>query len=424
MENCFALKGNIIWSRTPQALVFAPQHYAVCENGACAGVFAQLPERFASVRVEDLGQRLILPGFVDLHLHAPQYRNAALGYDMELLEWLDALTIHEEARYGEEAYARSAYHAFTQALLCTPTTRACVFATAHTQATLLLMEMLEQSGLETYVGRVNMDRNAPPELAEKDAAWALEQTEDWIERSLARFHRTKPILTPRFAPSCTPELLAGLGALRKRYQLPVQSHLCETIPEIEWVRSLFPDCADYASVYERFGLLSGDTPTIMAHCVYLSDCERQRVKNAGVFIAHCPSSNTNVSSGVAPVRSFLDDGMRLGLGTDVAGGEALNLLREASHAVSVSKLRRVLLGGKEGAVSMDEALYLATRGGGAFFGSAGAFEPGFVFDAVVFDDERLRPAQELTLRQRLEKLFYLGDEREVQAKYVGGRRVL
>ena len=108
----------------------------------------------------------------------------------------------------------------------------------------------------------------------------------------------------------------------------------------------------------------------MAHCVYLSDCERQRVKNAGVFIAHCPSSNTNVSSGVAPVRSFLDDGMRLGLGTDVAGGEALNLLREASHAVSVSKLRRVLLGGKEGAVSMDEALYLATRGGGAFFGSA------------------------------------------------------
>lgn len=424
MNDCFALRGNLIWSRAPRELAFVPNGYAVCEKGLCVGVFATLPEKYAGIRVEDCGDGLILPGLCDLHLHAPQYPNVGLGYDLELLEWLDKLAFREEARYADLAYAERAYDLFARDLLHSATTRACVFATTHTDATLLLMQKLEKTGLLTYVGRVNMDRNGPERLIEKSAAYAHNETETWIRRSLGEFTLTRPILTPRFAPSCTDALLDALGTLRRRYRLSVQSHLSETRAEVAWVRELFPAQPDYASVYDAFGLFGGETPTVMAHCIYLTEKEKEQIAQRGVFIAHCPASNANISSGIAPVREFLDRGLRVGLGSDVSGGHTLNLLREAALAVSVSKLLWRLQDGVRGPVTVDEALFLATRGGGAFFGKVGAFEPGYAFDAVVFDDVRLETARPLALRERLEKLLYLSDEREVRRKYVEGRRVL
>ena len=158
-KELFALKGMIWYSKCQRELVFMEDSYVVCENGICAGVFSQLPEEYKDIPVEDLGNRLIIPGFTDLHLHAPQYAYRGTGMDLELLDWLNTITFPQEARYADLSYAKKAYSIFVDDLKHSFTTRACIFATLHRPATELLMDMLEESGLATMVGKVNMDRN-------------------------------------------------------------------------------------------------------------------------------------------------------------------------------------------------------------------------------------------------------------------------
>lgn len=161
----------------------------------------------------------------------------------------------------------------------------------------------------------------------------------------------------------------------------------------------------------------------MAHCVYSGEEEIARMKEKGVFIAHCPDSNTNLSSGVAPVRRYLEEGMNIGLGSDVAGGTSENLFAAMAQSIQVSKLRWRLFDDSLKPLTIEEAFYMASKGGGAFFGKVGSFEPGYEFDAVVCDDSRLKHPQPLTVKQRLERIIYLGDEREVAGKYVEGRKL-
>ena len=305
----FSLKGDILWSRTPDTLAVCPGHYVVCEDGRCAGVFPALPERFSGIPVYDYSDRLIIPGLVDLHAHAPQYAFRALGMDLELLEWLDTQTFPQEARYADLDYARRAYTLFVDDLRRSSTTRAVLFGTLHVDATLTLMGLLEDSGLITRVGKVNMDRNSPDCLREESAAASLAATRQWLD-GCRDFTRSRPILTPRFIPSCSDALMEGLRDLQRETGLPVQSHLSENQGEIAWVAELCPDSAGYGDAYDRFGLFGGDgCPTIMAHCVWSDEAERARMKQNGVFVAHCPQSNVNLSSGIAPVRAFLDEGL-------------------------------------------------------------------------------------------------------------------
>ena len=260
----FVLHGNIIDSESPERLRVAADSYLVCEEGRCTGVFSALPERFSGLPLTDFGDRLILPGMTDLHLHAPQFAFRGLGMDLELLDWLNAHTFPEEAKYADLSYAALAYGQFVDCLRRSATTRAVVFGTVHPAATTLLMELLEASGLVSYVGKVNMDRDCPEALREADAAASLAATEQWL--ASARFAHTKPILTPRFVPSCSDALLQGLGELAARRGLPVQSHLSENLGEIALVQSLCPQTDFYAEAYDRCGLLS--QPCIMAHCVH------------------------------------------------------------------------------------------------------------------------------------------------------------
>ena len=299
------------------------------------------------------------------------------------------------------------------------TTRAVVFGTVHPAATTLLMELLEASGLVSYVGKVNMDRDCPEALREADAAASLAATERWL--ASARFAHTKPILTPRFVPSCSDALLQGLGELAARRGLPVQSHLSENLGEIALVQSLCPQTDFYAEAYDRCGLLS--QPCIMAHCVHCPPEEQDLLQARGVFIAHSPLSNSNLSSGVAPVSAYLARGLRVGLGSDLAAGETENLFRVMAEAIRASKLRWRLLDDTTAPLTVAQAFYLATRGGGAFFGEVGCFEPGFALDAVVLDDSALVHPQELTPIERLERCIYLADERHIAAKYVAGTRL-
>lgn len=419
----FAVRGNICYSEGPDQVRVTERGYAVCLDGISQGVFDVLPDEWKHLPCLDYGESLILPGLIDLHVHAPQYPFRGIGMDQELIDWLHTHTFPEEERYKDPEYAAFAYAAFAEDLLESATTRACIFATCHKDATLRLMEELEKRGLRAYVGKVNMDRNSPPGLCEAGAQASLEETESWIQTA-GRFSGIRPILTPRFIPTCSEELLDGLAVLQEKYNLPLQSHLSENLEEIAWVSELCPEASCYGDAYRRHGLFGGSCPTVMAHCVHSSEEEIRLMKEQNVFVAHCPESNVNLASGIAPVGAFLERGLKVGLGTDVAAGTSLSMFRAMAMAIQCSKLRWRLVDQTIAPLTVEEALYLATKGGGEFFGKAGSFEAGYEFDAVVMDDSGIRQARPLSVRERLERLIYLSGEGKLQAKFIKGKRVL
>jgi guanine deaminase len=419
----YILRGDICYSETKNTLNCAENAFLVCIGGASAGVFRSLPERYRGLPLKDYAGKLIIPGLVDLHLHGPQFSLRSLGMDKELLDWLEALVFPEEAKYQDLGYAERAYALLVEDLRKGPNTRACLFATVHTPATLKLMDMLEASGLVCMVGKVNMDRNCPDSLRELNAEASETATREWLDRC-GSYKRTKPILTPRFIPACTDDLLRRLSAVQKRYRLPAQSHLSENRREIAWVQELCPESAGYADAYARFGLLGGETPAVMAHCVWSDQREIDLLAERGVYAAHCPQSNANLSSGAASARGLLDAGVRVGLGSDVAGGAHTSIFRAMTDAVQVSKLRPLLTGQDSAPLTLEEVFYLGTMGGGSFFGAVGSFSAGYEFDALVIDDAPLAPPFALSLRERLERAVYLSDDRHIAAKYVRGAPVL
>lgn len=424
-KQSFILKGNICYSKSKDELVCRPESYLICVDGVSQGVFEEIPETFAGLNIEDYGDMMIIPGMTDLHIHAPQYIFRGLGMDLELLEWLERNTFPEEARYEDLEYADKAYDIFTEDLKHSATTRAVIFATRHTPATKLLMDKLELSGLKTYVGKVNMDRNSPDYLSEHNANESLNATKQWLEDVCTVYEHTKPILTPRFIPTCSDSLMEGLSELRKNYGLPVQSHLSENLSEIDWVQDLCPWSDGYGDAYDKFGMLGGETQCVMAHCVYSSEAEMNLLKEGNVFIAHCPQSNMNLSSGIAPVRRFLEKGIRTGLGTDIAGGVTMSMFRCISDAIMVSKLYWRLIDNNAEPLTFSEGFYLATVGSGAFFGKAGSFEKGYEMDALVLDDSQIRSALKLSVKERLERFIYLADEKgKIAAKYVAGTKII
>lgn len=419
----FILKGNICYSQSINELRCVENGYLVCVNGKSAGVFTEIPNTYQSLPIKDFTDKLIIPGLVDLHVHAPQYSFRSIGMDMELLDWLEARAFPEEGKFSDVVYAKKSYEIFVNDMLRSTTTRACIFASRHVEGTWVLMDLLERSGLVSYVGKVNMDRHAPEYLREESAKQSSEDTIRWIEGAASKYENTKPIITPRFIPSCTDLLMTKLSEIQKKYQLPMQSHLSENLSEIAWVKELCPNSKFYGDAYDQFGLFGGEVPTIMAHCVHPPKEEMQLMKEKGVMIAHCPQSNVNVLSGIAPVREFIDEGMKVGLGSDVAGGTQLSILRAMVDTIQSSKLRWRLVDQTKKPLTVEEAFYLGSVGGGAFFGKVGSFEEGFEFDAVILDDTTLPHPQEMTVRERFERMIYLSDERHVVSKFVRGNQL-
>ena len=421
----FVIRGDLCWSGSMQKLETAADAYLVCVDGCSAGVFSELPEKYAALPLLDFSGHLVLPGMVDLHIHAPQYAFRGLGMDMELLDWLQAYTFPEEARYADPVYAEKAYSIFAQSMKDSATTRAVVFATVHRDATILLMDKLEAAGLVTYVGKVNMDRDAPDNLREPSAEFSAFDTFGWINAIAGRYRNTYPILTPRFLPSCSESLLTELQEVRRAYDLPIQSHLSENPGEVDLVHRLFPKAAFYGAGYNHYGLFGGDCRTVMAHCVYSGWDEIDLIRRNGVFVAHCPASNMNLASGIAPIRKYLNLGIRVRLGSDVAGGESESIFRAISDAIQVSKLYWRLADQYCKPLSFQEAFWLATMGGGEFFGKVGSFAPGYELDAIVLDDRSLCLKNDLTVEQRIQRDVYLeADQNCIVAKYVRGRRII
>ena len=308
------------------------------------------------------------------------------------------------------------------------TTRACIFATRHRETTVLLMELMEKSGIISYVGKVNMDREATTDLEEESALRSAFDTFGWINDIRDRFTRTHPILTPRFIPSCTDQLMEELREIQMAYGIPVQSHLSESPGEIDFVHYLRPQNAFYGEAYNDYDLfgynddIDTDVKTVMAHCVWSTEEEVKLMRRNGVYIAHCPASNMNLSSGIAPIRRYMDLGMRVGLGCDVAGGHSDSIFCVITDAIQASKMYWRYVDPNAKAVTFPEAFCLATKGGGAFFGKVGSFEDGYEFDAVVLDDSALVHPKELSITERLERAVYLqlDLQKGVCGKYVGG----
>lgn len=425
--NTFAIKGTFIDTPTPDALRVR-EGYMLCENGLCAGFTEAAP---AGVEVLDYTGKLITPGLVDLHLHAPQYSYCGTAMDLELLDWLQQYTYPEEAHYADPAYAKLGYQYFVRDLKNSATTRACIFATLHTDATLELMHQLKDAGLSAFVGKLAMDRNSPDNYREPSAAAGLAETRRWLDACKAEnsLHAgpVRPMITPRFTPSTGDEYMAGLGQLASEYHVPAQSHLSENPGEIAWVAELCPGTKFYGESYSRYGLFGGDVPTVMAHCIYSPDDEAALMKANRVMIAHCPTSNENVIAGIAPAAKYLRGGWRIGLGSDVAGGHTLDLFTVMATAVQVSKLRWRYVDQSEKPLTMTEALYMATVGGGYFwadFGEkVGLFEDGYAFDALVLEDAALENMRSFTPAERLERYAYLG-KGALAAKFAQGQKLL
>lgn len=429
--NEFIIKGNICYSAS-KTEIKAINGYVVCKDGISLGVYDEIPEEYKGFEVIDYTNCLIIPGMVDLHIHAPQYAFRGIGMDWELIDWLNNQTFPEEAKYNDSVYAKKAYSIFADDMRKSATTRACIFATKHRRATEILMDLMEETGIISYVGKVNMDRSAPNNLIEESPELSAYNTFGWLNDIKGKYQRTKPILTPRFIPSCTESLMEELREIQRAYNLPIQSHLSENPGEVEWVHSLFPEAKFYGDGYDKFNMFGSinkdfeKVKTIMAHCIWSTDEEIKRIKENEVFIAHCPTSNIDLSSGIAPIRKYLDMDMKIGLGSDVAGGHTESIFHAIVDCIGMSKMYWRYIDNSSKSISFQEAFYLATKGGGEFFGKVGSFEKGYSFDAVILDDSLLLHPQELTIIERLERAVYLSLDITggIIGKIVEGKKIL
>lgn len=413
-------KAHILFTKERDRFEVFENGYVAVEDGRVVGVSADLSSLGCDEQmVTDYGDCLLIPAMNDMHVHASQYRNQGLAMDLELLPWLQNYTFPEEKKYADAAYAERMYRRFIRDLWRFGTMRACVFATSHTDSTRLLMNLFKESGMGAMVGKVAMNRNCPPELSE-----TVEQMVEGYEALIAEFNQpddlVRPIITPRFIPSCTPEMLQACGNLAAKYQLPVQSHLSENLSEMALVQTLERESTSYGDAYNRYGLF-GQTPTIMAHCVWTDGAELELMKQNDVMIAHCPTSNLNIASGLAPIRRFLDEGLGVGLGSDISGGHDLSIFRMMMYATQVSKLL-YLQNHDKPFLTLSEAFWIATKSAGHFFGRVGSFEPGYEFDALVIDDHDLNH-DHYSLLHRLERYIYLGDDRQIVHRFCRGREI-
>lgn len=326
------------------------------------------------------------PGFVDTHIHASQYPNAGVFGNSTLLDWLEKYTFPIEASLANPDKARRVYGRCIQRTLANGTTTAAYYATRSVESTNLLADLCLKAGQRAFVGRCNMDQNAPSYYIDEDVETAVRDTEATIAHCRKVDPEGKivrPIVTPRFGPTCTAELLKGLGDYAKKENIFVQTHISENKAEIAWVNALFPTSKGYADVYETAGLLHDRT--ILAHAIHLTDEEIELIHSRGCGIAHCPVSNLALSSGNARVRALLEKGIKVGLGTDMSGGYSPSVLESVRQATLVSRMV-AMTEGEEAKLSLTEALYLGTRGGAEVMGlgdKVGAFKVGMQWDAIL-----------------------------------------
>jgi guanine deaminase len=386
-------------------------------------------------------QQYLLPGLVDLHIHAPQWPQLGKALHLPLYDWLQNCTFPLEARYADTAFADRIYGSLVASLLANGTTTAVYFATVHLEATMRLADHCLTKGQRGYVGKVVMDdaEQCPDYYRDASAGRALDETVALIEyvRGLDgnRSGLVKPVVTPRFIPSCSDEALEGLGAIAGAHECHVQTHCSESDWEHAFVRERH-SMSDTRSL-ARFGLVNRHT--VLAHANFVSADDMDVIGSAGAGIAHCPLSNFYFSNAVFPLRAALDKGLHVGLGTDISGGPSASMLHACRHAVAASRaledgvdaaLDPGLRGRAGSRVDFMEAFWLATAGGAeALDVNVGMFAPGYQFDAMLIDagvdDTSLRVWQDLdSLEDVFQKIVYTAERSNIRKVWVDGRPVV
>ena len=412
-------RANIVYSKSRDELAVHKGGFLAVENGVVEGVYDVLPGTYAGLRVEDFGNSVMIPAFSDLHVHAPQYPQRGLGMDLLLEDWLNAYTFPLEARYADFEFAREVYEAFIQDLLANGTFHACIFGTIHRESTLYLVRRMEELGMRAFVGKVNMDMQSPPYLCET-VDGSLRETEAFLEACFGnRF--AKPILTPRFAPTCSRELLGGLGRLSAKYSVGVQTHLVESLWEAGEAKRLNPDCSCDTEIYEKSGLL-GNGPLVAAHFIFPSEDDIRILKKYGGYAVQCPDATVNIIAGIMQTAALSDRGVHLSLGSDIAGGHLPGVYTQAARSVQLSKLKWFYEPDGNRPISFANAFYMATKEGGALFGNTGSLEAGSAFDALVIRDAS-DSFRQLSPEETVERFCYSGGPGDIRARFLGGKRL-
>jgi guanine deaminase len=395
---------------------FRPEHWLLVDDtGRIAGTTGTDPGPECT-RIEHPG-RLVMPGFIDTHVHSPQL-DVIASYGTELLDWLDTHTFPAERAHADPDAARAGAERFLHALLAHGTTSAAVYPTVHKASADALFEAADQRRMRLVAGKVLMDRHAPDGLRDD-----VERAEHDCRELIERWHGTGRLayaVTVRFAPTSTPAQLQMAGRLLSDVPgLYFQTHVAENRDEVRWVAELFPDARSYLDVYDRHGLLG--ERSILAHGIWLDDADRARLAASGAQVAHCPSSNLFLGSGLFDWRAAHDAGVRVSVATDVGGGTSLNLLRTLADAYKVQALAGTRL-------TAWKALHAATRGAAEHLGLAGeigSLEPGTLADLAIWDwavgdVARHRHALARDLHERVFAWMTLGDERNLVETWVAG----
>jgi len=418
-----ALRGDLLdFSAEPAwgdvdspAVRYRPDHWLLIDNGRIAQVQAEEPD--PSWQRHDHRCRLVLPGFIDTHVHMPQL-DVIASYGTELLDWLNDYTFPAETRFADPERSRAGAELFADALLANGTTSAVVFATAHKVSAEALFGSAKARGMRVITGKVLQDRHSPDGLRD-DVVQAERDCIDLIQRWHGR-DRLAYAVTVRFAPTSSPEQLAMAGALcAGDASLYMQTHVAENRDEVRWVHELFPNARSYLGVYADAGLLH--PRSVLAHGIWLDDADRASLRESGAQIAHSPSSNLFLGSGLFDWRAMSEAGGRVSLATDVGGGTSLSMIRTMADAYKVQALAGQRL-------TAWVALHAATRGAAQALqlgDEVGGFEPGQTADVCVWDwaagpvaESRMEVAR--SLHERAFAFMTLADDRNLVATYVDG----
>ncbi|MBZ0158945.1 guanine deaminase [Candidatus Methylomirabilis sp.] len=388
------------------------------------GEYHEVKQQYPSATVVDYSDRLILPGFIDTHIHLPQYGMIAL-HGKELLEWLKTYIFPAERAFTPEV-ADTLCPLFFRSLLSHGVTTAAIYCSVQKDSTHVAFEWAEKTGIRAIIGKVMMDQNAPDVLLENTSE-SLQASEDvcrtWHGAANGRLLYA---FTPRFAPTCSRALMRAVSDLAGQYGAYIQTHLAEHPAELQWVRELFPETQSYTDVYFRAGLLG--PKTMLAHAIYVSSDERRLLTETGTCVSHCPTSNLFLKSGLMPLRELMDIGLRIGLGSDVGGGPTLSPFEIMRSAIYVHTARRFLPDFRGGDISPATALYMATLGGAKALGlddTIGSLDRGKEADFIIVNPQRLSPfstatGTELSSETLLSRMIFQGDDRIVERTYVRG----
>jgi guanine deaminase len=407
-------------SEIAKSYVYHEDGFVAVDSDRIVGVgdFKDMPRDSAALT--QLGRdALIVPGFVDTHLHAPQLEMIG-SYGGHLLEWLNRYTFPTEAKFRDPKHAALIAEAFFDELLRNGTLCALIFSTIHAEATEIFFAEAERRGFRGIIGKTMMDRNAPPELLENvrdsyDQSRAILQK--WHNRGLLRY-----AITPRFAPTSTPELLEAAGQLKREFlDAYVHTHISENTNEVTWVQQLFPE-AEYADVYDRYGLLG--ERSVLAHGVWLTEEELDLLARRKARIAHCPNSNLFLGSGLFRLHHTLDAGVGVGLGTDIGAGTTPSMFTAMADAYKVQQVQGVSL-------SPFHLWYLATLGGAralSLESESGSIEAGKSADFLVLDLHAtplisMRSDRASSIEDLLAGLIFMGDDRLVKTRFIAGHQV-